>query len=298
MTRPSRSGAFLPQAARHFLILGFKVQAPERAAVGEFRSCFVVEVEGNWVLITAGHVIEGLCKYLDAGYSLSSFELHDKLTGHNFPHGVIFPFDPRECGWIKQDWGDFAAWLLEPLTIAALKAGGVQPIAQQAWGDDPIDGYDHLLLIGVPAEACRHVAGKHFQVKATLIPLKLCTTPTSTVEPLHPNMRAARMIQRSDGLAVGDLDGMSGGPIFGVRDTDKGSVYFVAGIQSGWLPESRIVLFFPIRGYLHFVQNAVIELQARQAAVSDQPSHLDLGPGSAITPMKYELRRRQCTRRD
>ena len=40
---------------------------------------------------------------------------------------------------------------------------------------------------------------------------------------------------------VFDVNGMSGGPIYGVKTMNGEARYFIAGIQSGWFPSQRIV---------------------------------------------------------
>jgi hypothetical protein len=171
---------------------------------------------------------------------------------------VPFDFDPARCPAIDEADGDYAIWFLDPLTVQQLKKGGVQPLDERAWADDPSAEYDVLLLVGLPAEGSEHVGGARFSVKPTLIPLEMCPPP-STSEPLGPDVRTARLMQGEGPQAVRDIGGMSGGPIFGLRNVGGAMRYFVAGVQSAWYRESRIVKFYGARRFLAAVRAVLRE---------------------------------------
>ena len=245
MSERTYSDEFLAAAIHHFVAMAFVTTMPNGEVLPEMRSCFVAEIEGEWLLVTAGHVIRTLRGYAALGRTLSHFELHDKWSGRRFaPYdGVLFHFDPAECLFFDQADADYAAWLLDDMTIRGLRAGGVRPIEEVAWRARMPAAYNALLLVGLPKETLVQ-RGSRMDAAPTLIPLELVDAPTLLEKPLHPDVFVARLLQ-SDQPVVENVDGMSGGPIFGVWREDSGVVkYQLVGVQSGWLRPSRRVTFY------------------------------------------------------
>ncbi len=79
-------------AAKHFVCLSYREKVSTSAATEErllHASCFVVETEGHWLLVTAGHIINAIGVAISKGASFYDFNIHDKLAGNNFPFGIV-----------------------------------------------------------------------------------------------------------------------------------------------------------------------------------------------------------------
>lgn len=62
------------------------------------------------------------------------------------------------------------------------------------------------------------------------------------------------------------IDGMSGGPILGFRRREDGNgLYWIVGLQSSWLPTSRIVCACPLAP---FAEGIEAEINAMVDAIS------------------------------
>jgi hypothetical protein len=82
------SDQFLRIAGRYFVFLTFKVTSSKNPAQKPrfaIASCFVVQIEGTWFLVTAGHVISDIESLRAGGEAVSNFLLQDKLAGTKYP---------------------------------------------------------------------------------------------------------------------------------------------------------------------------------------------------------------------
>jgi hypothetical protein len=191
-----------------FLLITFVTTKPDGSGLRETRSAFVVDVPGVWLLMTAGHVLRTLR------------EEYPRL--------------------LDETWGDFGPIPLDALTVSQLKTGGVVAIEESTWGTRPLDEYVHLLLTGVPSETVKHERGQ-MVLRHTLIPLALCPSDEQPPAGRVGKFKARLLQDDTDRAQLDDIDGMSGGPIFGIRDVDGLARYLLVGVQSGWLRPSRIV---------------------------------------------------------
>src|SRR5438094_6003209 len=101
-------------AAKHSVCLSYREKILSSAATEEkllHASCFVVETEGHWLLVTAGHIISDIVAAISKGASFYDFNIHDKLAGNDFPFGVPYHFEISDWVVIEQgdDGADFAA---------------------------------------------------------------------------------------------------------------------------------------------------------------------------------------------
>jgi len=264
----------LDRTGHHFLLITFVATKPDGSQVRETRSAFIVDVRGVWLLMTAGHVLRTLREeYPRIGVTTSRFELQDRFAGSSFSGhaGVPFHFDSTACMELDEEWGDFGLIPLDALTVSQLKRGNVIAIKESAWGTRPLEEYTHLLLTGVPSETVTHEPGQ-MVLRHTLIPLALCP-PNEQPPAGQVGKIKARLLQDESELAqLDDIDGMSGGPIFGVRDVDGVARYFLVGVQSGWLRQSRIVTFSAAAPVLKQLRADLIERAATKRDDRQTPS--------------------------
>lgn len=256
----------LERTGRHFLMMTFVTTLPDGSRHRETRSAFVVDVLGVWLLMTAGHVLRGILEeYPRDGVNTSGFELQDRFAGGSFPGraGVPFHLEPNYTMMIDEDEADLGLVVLDSLTVSQLRAGGVVAIEEGSWGTDALESFTHLLLTGVPTETVRHEHGQ-LLLRHTLIPLQLCAHPSRS-ERDHIGKFSARLIQDEDDLAqLHNIEGMSGGPIFGVKDVAGVAHYFIVGVQSAWYRLDRIVTFSPAEPVLRQLREQLIERAAKR----------------------------------
>lgn len=267
MTENNISALFLREtAAKHFLCMSYTAIIPLGATEFDYASCFVVEIEGQWILITAGHVITRLKEVASNGVHLSEFMLHDQLAGNRYPFGVPYPFAFEDWVVIDNADADIAVAPLSAMLAANLEAGGIRPIKEDAWGTPPLDQYQYWILAGIPAES--HARANNFHtLKLTIVPLQPATAPSSSTDSTSTEKVFGKIVTQPDldNAVVNDVKGMSGAPIYGVKEVDGALRYWLIGVQSSWLPSSRIVAFFPPLPLLHAIKEAIRQLKAREA---------------------------------
>ena len=149
--------AFLKDAMRHFICLSYRARskgAETEDAKLYYASCFVIEAEGHWFLVTAAHVIEQIKTAISHGFVLSDVHLHDRLAGNTFRFAV--PFYLKTEDWLidsDRPGADYAATWLAPLIVENLRTGGIRPLDETTWGwTDRLEDYSQWLLVGIPDE--------------------------------------------------------------------------------------------------------------------------------------------------
>lgn len=263
------STAFLRDAAaKHFLCMSYRAShngAPY-GQVQYFASCFVVDVEGLWILVTAGHVINGIREGMDAGVSVHNFNLHDKLAGHPYRYPVPYPFDLEYWAVIESDGADYAAAALPEMVVRSLAAGGIKPIREHTWGSEPFDQYPYWLLAGIPHES-QAVVNERTVLKLTLMPMKPASPPSHVKDAPDTRIHAQLISQPGlDPVTIDDIAGMSGGPIFGLRADSERMHYWLIGVLSGWYAVSRIAYFCPLPRFLAAIKEGIRQAVGGNAA--------------------------------
>ena len=208
-------------------------------------SGFIVEIAGSWLFITAGHVFLDIEQLQDDGYELSHFRFHDAAAVGIFGFGVPFHFDRGRLLPIRDDARgiDVAAYILHQLDVAALDSGGTVPIGPTAW--QPVDRANYPLwsIMGIPGYSLRRVDSKlHYVLQQT--PCGPTDGRPEGATPEQDEYRFYAKLRRIHGPeGTEGIKGLSGGPVFGVRVLNDGTVnYTLLGIQGGAFSEDRVTI--------------------------------------------------------
>lgn len=206
-------------------------------------SCFIVEVDGVCLLVTACHIVaeleKGLRKkelelvepcYIDDRYHL----------GADTDSTIPFNYDDTAKWWeYDRSTGiDYAALQLSGNARDLLLAHGALHVVDGAWKDNQLDGYDCYLIAGFPEDSTESdvVAG------STSYTLRSNAAPTFvSVDYLaeKPGNEAAQtehdqFFGTVDSEVNKNLKGTSGGPIIGCKFQEDGvDEYRVLALQ-GW----------------------------------------------------------------
>ena len=163
---------------------------------------------------------------------------------------------------------DFGALLIRPGYAAPLLASpNVIPLTPEVWWHQETARPEGYYVVGMPAEWAEHLevgrppGGRQYRASAALV--------CNPVERLrrrrprekgdfwdHPGKFYARVLEVQDekGRPLKSIEGMSGGPILSIERTDEGRfLYRLVGIQSSWLPESRILRGEPIEEVVRII---------------------------------------------
>lgn len=178
------------------------------------------------------------------------------------------PYDPALEKWIvidERDIGiDLAFTVLSPVYARGLAAGGINPPDEQWWLN--VSPHDCIpwFVFGTPSETVGQAPGRLI-AHPTMIPIQplpdLPTEVRASSVSVGPNLLYAQLVRSTppkDLVPVSDLDGMSGGPVIGLRrPADSGKKHdtlHIVGIQSGWLPRWQILTICPLQGVLEAIK--------------------------------------------
>jgi len=219
---------------------------PTGKPVGFNYSGFVVSICGRWNLMTAGHILEDLANNLRDNRIIFDREYLVDCYGPNprTNHPTPFDFEAAPKTFIYRDGLDFGLIGLSDYYVRLLEANGVLPFPAIDWLRQPSD-YDFYFLYGLPKELNPvDLERKNLVLNPVMMFVdKLPTRPECAKATDYP--RFFGCLRDKD--EIQSIDGMSGGPIFGMSRDDEGrDRYWAVGVQSGWWPGQRIIAATPM----------------------------------------------------
>jgi hypothetical protein len=255
---------FMKSVGRHFITLSCVRTAPGKREERIFVfSGFLVDVNGIWFYVTAGHILRDIRLALKQGATFDVWRLGDQTAGNRFKNTAIpFAFDVDR--WLvieKEEIGlDYATVALEVMYCQLLKAGGAIPLDKNAWGDH-VTEHDQWALVGISSKTVSYDGKSIISARVVVAPIESVAVPPEA-GPKAQNQFFGRL--KDDSAAVlTDVDGMSGGPIFALKKVEHEWKYSVIGVQSGWYPSDRITAACPFSSLGLALQDVVA--QARSA---------------------------------
>ncbi|MBL8918112.1 MAG: hypothetical protein JNJ54_04555 [Myxococcaceae bacterium] len=249
--KPAEKRSFVEFLCRHLVGLSVLVRETggERKEQTEVWTCFVMEVLGRWFLVSAGHCVRRMESILTAtNYEVLEWGLYDgwaswsrhSLVPFNFADARRYFVDDDELGL------DVGVIEVDPLLQRTLAAGGIEPLTPTTWLNPPETFLRHF-MVGQPSELIRRVHEGPRLADCRLGPAMLaveeCPPPESMVKPV-PRFYAkvAGPMEFKDGTVLSDLDGMSGGPIFGFHQRPDGQfAYYLVAVQGSWSEKHNVV---------------------------------------------------------
>lgn len=251
---PAAQQLFLP----HLLLLAIELKHLEFDPKLQILSSFLIEIESELYLVTAGHAIEDLNLAIEAGYLLSNCSLIDFVT--NDGEATPFHFELGEFLYAYEEGGvDYATIKLSLLYSDMMRNIGVKSF-RPADCLEPSSAAMLYVVYGAPLEWTEHIPAQGRQDF-----LKSCPTPI-TLDRMEDHIvddNFRRMVFKVTAMPKsehkGPLDsivGMSGGPVFAFRQTDQGLKYWLVGLQSKWKRNQKELLVCPIT----FLITALVEI--------------------------------------
>lgn len=228
----------------HFLSLSCVQLLPNGVEKPLAFSGFLLEVRERWIFITAGHVVKLLDQAMSRGAKFARWRLDDQAAGDRFKGAaVVVDFDVRDWAFIDDtELGlDYAAFPLRDLYRKQLVAGGAMPLGRDTWGEVS-EPYDQFALVGIPLETVSKEGEFTLTGKLVLLPLEPCDAPEDA-ERTPESKFYARIKDRG---SVSDIEGMSGGPVFGLWKREEAWRYKVLAVQSTWYPNKGVTASCPI----------------------------------------------------
>jgi hypothetical protein len=240
---------------------------------------FILSVRGVWCLVTAGHSIQGLDDDLQSGrIRLTDCSLADYFGSAprvNEPTRFFYEDCPKLSIHEPDDGLDFALIVLRPYYRMNLEANGIRAIAEENWINQNVKACELFALVGFPT--CQvdnprtlnpfgdRVAGTVNPTLVPVFPVKLHPeeVPRATFPWFIAEVGAAARLL--------DIDGMSGGPVFGFFQDSSGEWrYWIVAVQSRWRQDRRILFACPVPVLAGLVE---VRLKRYQAEHTNQEPH-------------------------
>lgn len=200
---------------------------------------FVMSINSQWLLITAGHCIDGIQENISKGYVIERCRLIDCM-GINASYKDPIPFEYNESVATKLSYDphyDYGIIYLSEHYKRLLEANGVEPLTEEAWENQP-DRIDFFKLIGVPSELSEATPDVARVASTLLDVIALPERPECFEETDAPTLWGQIRI----GEPMTDINGMSGGPIFAFQRQENGELrYWLHAVQSRWFFSSKLI---------------------------------------------------------
>jgi hypothetical protein len=235
---------FMKRAYRHFLRHAVCITANARFADGRedtlVATGFVVAVGDQWMISTAGHFL----KFIDEDVKGGLVRLSETMIATHFgPDAKVraadyFPLVETPAAYLDNDESglDFGFIFLSDYVKAGIAANNVVPITEDNWTRHNRQEFDGYFLVGFPKE----IADRYAKIgRRGYAPVMISVEKTNPAEPSTPYPRFEGRLTHPIDFS---LQGMSGGPIIGVRQAADGIhlAYSIVAMQSSWNRKDRI----------------------------------------------------------
>jgi len=220
-------------------------------------SGFILSVSGEWFWITAGHVMEWIDAQVGEGKALAkwSWDARGSMGSNEHELPVPFEYEPQ-CVFSlhrKSDGIDCALLHLKPHYRQQLADRGVVPISECAFGD-LCGPYSQYCLVGTPDQlVSTDLTSRTLDLTDVVVPITRTYDPPQAIK-----RRAPRFYGEVSRRNLGNLRGISGGPIFGVQTELPGGrfAYWLIAIQSAAYDDTdtrRYIAGVSIVGFARFI---------------------------------------------
>lgn len=212
----------------------------------EVVSGFIISLYDRWFWVTAGHCLRGLDKKISDGeIKVLSVDFADYF-GWEARHRHVIPFWYNRGDGVYLDKPslslDFAMIPIPDLLRADFQQNGVVAVSRENWIEQRHLTFIEYKVLGLPRDRIQQTSDSSGDVRALMQPVMFSVQacdPEDISDDYADTWFAGRIHPNA---AIPNIEGMSGGPIFGFRRLTNGRLgYHVVAVQSRWLQESRVV---------------------------------------------------------
>lgn len=226
-------------------------------------SGFVMEHEGQFAFVTAGHCIHDLKEMAASGWTIESAGMIEN-TGNAEDSFIPTVLDLETALYATQDdQFDFGFLFLSANTYALLRANGVEFVPTTHVGSHLWD-YEAYAVIGTPLESVEWISREGGdKLRKCPLPLFVDRLPDETLPDGNPRLVFQAHPVRINGRRLQSPVGMSGGPIIGIKRLRPGEpgIYQIIGVQSSWVPGKWKLFGTPIFLIAAMVDGRLAEAQ-------------------------------------
>ncbi len=263
---------------RHLVPLCIVFTTENKGAV-YVATAFVLSAEGEWLLVTAGHVASDIKDYLEnPQYCLVNAFLYD-YGGLGAIHYEPIPFELTTDNLLifgDDTTLDYAVIHLRPHYKNLLIVNNIEPLNEETWLKHP-QNPEYFMMLGVPREMVSVEWNNDAKSAINQVNVATAFLPIEHVEQ-GPDGLAIRSFDRWYGYVtvttpLDDISGKSGAPVFAFQHTVNGEWrYWLIGVQSSWNRGNKAIAVCPAQILGNCLAKEVKkfkEWQANQANAAD-----------------------------
>jgi hypothetical protein len=207
----------------------------------------LIIIDNVLYFLTAGHVLKALdelraCDQVE----IDNARLIDTLGSERISK-IPIPFDLHSARMFYIDEGglDFGIIVLDSHYVGLLSKNRVTALSEKNWIYQNDIEFDFHAMLGFPSEYTseRLSESGHGTLSAVMLGVKKLDMP-----PIDhvPNRYPQFVGQLNSELPIPNIEGMSGGPIFGFAFKSGSLRYWVVALQSSWYSQERIIYGCPL----------------------------------------------------
>lgn len=143
---------FLAFFHRHLIPIVFELRKGD-ITTSFVVTAFVLSVQEQWFLVTAGHCLQRIDEYKEEGYAIHKCYLMDSMgVGATHFEPIIFTYDLAKPQYMpKSREMDFGIIPLSTYYQGLLSANNISPLNEDVWRIQP-NKPESFALIGIPEE--------------------------------------------------------------------------------------------------------------------------------------------------
>lgn len=218
-------------------------------------SCFLMSVRDIYCLVTAGNVLNDIDEKRANAVELGTFRLWDGWTPGTPHRGyVTFDYDAPPKLRVDENGLDYGLIPLSQYYVSNLLAVKTVPITEEQYEREWPADFDAFAMIGTPWKTTsleRHgKRGTKVTQSVSITRLEPELNPPKVLVHTAPQFYARLLVPEEStewNDMGGDIRGMSGGPVIGLRRDEEGLKYYILGVQSAWEESRRVIAACPFQ---------------------------------------------------
>jgi len=244
---PDRGADMVTFFLQHFVGLSLRLKKPDGSQQADVYSCFVIEMNDQWFLVTAGHILKRIHEELLPRCEVLECTLFDAWHARADRRPVPFNLHDNDHfeADVDEEGIDVGFLPLSDVHRRLLAANHIRPFDAVGWRGD-LDAMTGFAVLGMPTQLIESVERRGIidtiKFRPIMLSVRRVPEPSEMKKPfLRFYGEHAAVLHNEFGGTLDDLDGLSGGPILGFRPTNEGAKYHLVAIQSGWHKGLRVV---------------------------------------------------------
>lgn len=245
----------------------------EGKAYNFYASGFLLLYQKRCLWITAGHVIQEIDKLfqnIKCDIKRTAWIDNNEINIPSECNAIPFDYLQARKFPINNDTMDLGVIRLEGNCLELIGRNHSNKwFTKEVWMNNNLSNPEGFFLVGYPDETkvCgneKRSDGNYSISKISCIsnPVEKIARKESDEKEFwnYPDWFYGKVlpITKDDGTKLNNIEGMSGGPILGIERTpDERVIYKLFGIQSSWLPQSKILRATPIENVITLIDEAI-----------------------------------------